>query len=85
VARVGSVAERRLMPDGALELGVVTREEFVLELAVDTGPLPAGRYRTELAVAGRTRLAVDFWFDGDAGRVEDIDSHPEPVAEDLRP
>jgi hypothetical protein len=85
VARVGRVPERRLEPDGSLVLGGETREEFVLELAVDSGPLAPGRYRTELSVSGRTRLAIEFWFDGTSGRVESIDSHPEPVPEELRP
>jgi hypothetical protein len=85
VARVGHVPERRVAADGSVELDVATREEFVLALHSVSDALAPGRYRTEVLVGAVPRLAVDFWFDGRAGRIERIDSHPVPVTEELGP
>jgi hypothetical protein len=85
VARVGPVPERRVGPDGTLELGALTREEFVTALETRSGPLAPGRYRAEVLVGDVPRLAVAFWFDGRAGGIERIDSHPVPVPEEIGP
>jgi hypothetical protein len=86
VARRGHVPERRLAPDGTVELAGETREEFVLELALRSGPLAPGRYTTEVSVDGRTRLAVDFSSEGRTGRIERWRLEPEPPElEELRP
>ena len=58
----------------------------MLGLALRSGPLAPGSYTTEVSVAGRPRLAVDFVSDGRTGRIERWRLEPEPPElEELRP
>src|SRR5688572_29594363 len=87
VARRGRVAERRMDPRGRIELDAESREEWVLELALASGPLAPGRYTTEVSVAGRTRIRIDFSSDGRTGRIEAWRFEPDPLEspEELHP
>lgn len=89
--RRGRLPETRVRPDGSVELGVPSHEEFTLELEVRSGPLEPGEWTTELWVAGRPRLRIRHRFDGVAGSIDEIDCRPGPapdlelLQEKLRP
>lgn len=85
VTRTGRLPERRLRPDGVIELEAESAEEFALQLTVEAGLIGSGEWITELVLAGRPRLRVRYTFDGVEGRIEEIECRPIPVPEELHP
>lgn len=76
--RRGHLPETRVQPDGSVELDVPSHEEFTLALAVESGPLDPGEWTTELWLGGRPRLRIRHSFDGERGRIDEIDCRPSP-------
>ncbi|KAF0245373.1 MAG: hypothetical protein FD180_1688 [Planctomycetota bacterium] len=77
-ARRGRIPERRLNPDGTLDLDAESREEFPLEAVFETAPPGDGVYTTELVVDGRPRLRVVYRVKDNSGRIsalEAVDGH----------
>jgi len=85
IVRTGHLPERRVAPDGNVDLAAMSHESFALELALSAAPVGVGEWRTELWVGGRPRLRVDYHFDGHAGRIQALDSDPLPHREELNP
>lgn len=85
IVRTGRLPQRRVAPDGSIDLQAQSHESFALELALSAAPVGAGEWRTELWVGGRPRLRVDYQFDGRTGRIEAFDSNPVPHREELTP
>ena len=85
IVRAGRLPERRVAPDGSIDLEAASHETFALELALSAAPVGAGEWRTELWVGGRPRLRVDYQFDGRTGRIQAFDRNPVPHREELAP
>ncbi|MCP3914421.1 MAG: hypothetical protein GY711_02565 [bacterium] len=69
--RTARVEERRRMPGGRIAHGVLGAPRVVaLDLA--TGALDTGAWTSSVVVRGRTRLEVEFTFDGENGSIDAV-------------
>ena len=74
----GHFTERILQSDGSVVDAGQSKAPLPKAMQFRSGPLPIGSYVTELVVDGISRLRVDFEFDGETGRISNIESgHPE--------
>jgi len=75
--RRGALPERRLGDDGRIRRASSAPATVSVEL--QSGPVGAGTWTSEVLVEGRVRLAVDFSFDGEQGAILAVREGPAEV------